>query len=442
MPPPSVTSRLRVLNPFQAFARSGSLSGVLLLLGTGLALAWANSSYHESYFALLDWRFAIGPADHPIELSVLGWCNDALMALFFLLVGLEIKREFLVGELASPRKAALPIAAAVGGMLVPALLYWAINPSGEAAAGWGIPMATDIAFALGILALLGPAVPIGLKVFLTALAIADDMGAVIVIGLFYSGAVQVAPLLVAGGAVAVLALFNAAGIRRLAPYLIVALVLWVAVQDAGIHSTIAGVVLALTIPAHTRINATEFSARARALITEFDQAETGDLLVITSKGQQEAIHALEVTSEAVQAPLLRLEHVLHRLVQFAIMPLFAFANAGIRLVETDAGLAVPITMGVAVGLIVGKPLGILLFSALAVRLGLAARPAETSWRTIAGAACLGGIGFTMSLFIAALAFSSPDLLRSAKVGIMAASIVAGAIGAVAIRQALPKPGGR
>ena len=427
-----------MLKPFQNFARAGSLSGVLLLLSAAVALAWANSPWHATYFDLLDRPFSVGPADHPLELSLLSWCNDALMALFFLLVGLEIKREFLVGELASARRAALPIAAAVGGMVVPALFYWVLNRAGEASAGWGIPMATDIAFALGILALLGPSVPIGLKVFLTALAIVDDMGAVVVIALFYTGTTHLVPLLVAAAALLALVLLNAIGVRRLAPYLLLGIVLWFSVHEAGIHSTIAGVLLALTIPAHTRINAAEFSTRARGLITEFDEAETGDLLVITSKGQQEAIHALELTSEHVQAPLLRLEHSLSGIVQYGIMPLFAFANAGVRVVGTDTGLVMPVTAGVVSGLVLGKPLGILLFSWLAVRFRLAALPGETSWRLIGGAACLGGIGFTMSLFIAALAFEAPDLERSAKIGSIVASTVAGLIGALAVRGALPE----
>jgi NhaA family Na+:H+ antiporter len=429
-------TRFRGLRPFQVFARTGSLSGILLLVSTVVALTWANSPWHESYFALLERRFAVGPAEHPLELSLLAWCNDALMALFFLLVGLEIKRELMVGELASPRRAALPIAAAIGGMVVPALVYWAINPSGAASAGWGIPMATDIAFALGILALLGPRVPLGLKVFLTALAIVDDMGAVIVIALFYTGAVHTGALLVAGAALAVLVLLNSAGVRRLAPYLVVGLVLWIAVHEAGVHSTVAGVLLALAIPSNTRINAAEFSARARGLITEFDQAETGDLLVITSKGQQEAIHALEVTSEGVQAPLLRLEHSLQGVVQYGIMPLFAFANAGVRLTGAESTLIPPVALGVAAGLVVGKPLGILSFSWLAVRLGVATLPAESSWRLVVGAACLGGIGFTMSLFIAALAFDEASLLASAKLGIIAASTAAGAIGAAVLWRGL------
>lgn len=426
----------RVLKPFQDFARSGSLGSVFLLASSVVALIWANSPWHEGYFGILQRRFAIGPPGHPVDLSLLEWCNEALMGLFFLLVGLEIKRELLVGELASVRRAALPLAAALGGMVVPAFLYWAINPTGEAAAGWGIPMATDIAFALGILALLGPRVPLGLKIFLTALAIVDDMGAVVVIAIFYTGSVQAGPLLLAGAALAVLVLLNVIGIRRLAPYLLVGLVLWFAFHESGLHSTIAGVLLALTVPAHTRINAVEFSARARELITEFDQAETGDLLVITSKGQQEAIHALEITSEQVQAPLLRLEHSLHGLVQYGIMPLFAFANAGVRLVGAESALVPAVGFGVAAGLVVGKPLGILLFSWLAVQSGVAALPTGTSWRLVAGAACLGGIGFTMSLFIADLAFNQPSLLASAKVGIIAGSTAAGILAAIVLRRGL------
>ena len=438
--PLAAAARPQVLKPFQDFVRTGSLSGILLLVSAAAALIWANAPRYASYFALLERRFGIGPTGHPFELSLLGWCNDAFMAFFFLLVGLEIKREFLVGELASARRAAFPIVAAIGGMLVPALLYLAFNPTGQASAGWGIPMATDIAFALGILSLLGPRVPLGLKVFLTALAIVDDLGAVIVIAIFYTGTTHVVPLLLAGVTLGALALLNVAGVRRLTPYLVLGLVLWFTVHEAGIHSTIAGVLLALTIPSHTRINAVEFSNRARELIVEFDRAETGDLLVITSKGQQEAIHALEMTSEQVQAPLLRLEHLLHGPVQYGIMPLFAFANAGVRVVGTESSLVLPVSLGVMSGLLLGKPVGILLFSWLAVRLKVAVLPAETSWRLIGGVACLAGIGFTMSLFVAALAFNAPELQRSAKLGIIAASTMAGLVGAFTLRRAIPRTG--
>jgi len=413
---------------FQYFAHTGSLSGILLLVCAALALVWANSPFADTYFGLLEQRIAVGPEAHPLSLTVLEWLNDGLMAVFFLLVGLEIKREFLVGELASPRHATLPIAAAIGGMVVPALVYWMVNPRGPAAHGWAIPMATDIAFALGVLTILGRGIPSGLKVFLTALAIVDDMGAVVVIALFYSGTPAILPLLAAVAAVAVLIAMNKGGVRPVTPYLVVGALLWIALHEAGMHATIAGVLLAMTIPSRTRINAQEFSTHARSLITEFDKAETGDLLVLTSKGQQEALHTLEKATEQVQAPLIRLEHGLQPLVQYGIMPAFALANAGVRLTGEVAGpLLTPVTAGIVLGLVAGKPLGIVLFSWLAVRLRLAALPAATSWGFLHGAAWIGGIGFTMSLFIAALAFNGA-MLAPAKVGILAGSALAGMIG--------------
>ena len=430
---------VKVVRPFQYFARTGATSGVLLLVATAAALIWANSPWYASYEAIWDSPVALSAAGEFLELSLLSWINDGLMAAFFLLVGLEIKRELLVGELASIRQATLPIAAAIGGMLVPALVYLAVNPSRPEAAGWGIPMATDIAFALGVLMLLGPRIPIGLKVFLTALAIVDDMGAVVVIALFYSDSLHLVPLAIAAGCVLLLVVLNASRIRRLLPFLVVGIVLWFALHESGIHATIAGVVLALTIPVRTRINAEEFSSQARGLLAEFDKAETGDLLVITSKGQQEAIHALERASEGVQAPLLRLEHGLQPLVQYGIMPLFAFANAGVRLAGADASPLAPVTLGVFLGLVIGKPLGITLFAWLAVRLRLAALPAETTWRALHGVAWLGGIGFTMSLFIAAQAFGETSHLFPAKVGILLGSTIAGTVGAILLRRNRPAP---
>jgi len=424
-----------VLRPFQHFVRTGAFSGVLLLISAVLALAWANSPWHASYFGVWDERLAVNLAGRSLDLSLHSWLNDGLMAAFFLLVGLEIKREMLVGELASIRQAALPIAAALGGMLLPALLYLAVNPSGSMAAGWGIPMATDIAFGLGVLMLLGSRVPLGLKVFLTALAIVDDMGAVVVIALFYSDAPHLLPLGLSAGCILALIALNATHVRRLLPYIVIGMGLWLALHETGIHPTIAGVILALSIPSRTRINAEEYSARARTLLSEFEQAETGDLLVLTSKGQQEAVHALERASEGVQAPLLRLEHGLQPLVQYGIMPLFAFANAGVRIGGAEGPPITSVTAGILLGLIVGKPAGIMLFSWLAVRLNLASLPPGTSWRFIHGAAWLGGIGFTMSLFIAAQAFGGTALLFPAKVGILLGSTTAGLMGAMVLRGA-------
>jgi NhaA family Na+:H+ antiporter len=299
-------------------------------------------------------------------------------------------------------------------------------------------MATDIAFALGILRLLGPRVPTGLAVFLAALAIVDDLGAVLVIAVFYTSQLALPYLATAGVACAALFVLNRLGVRILTPYMLIGAALWYAVHHSGIHATVAGVIVALSIPVRTRINAAEFSDRMRGLLHEFDQAETGDLLVITSRGQQDAIHAMEATSEGVQAPLLRLEHGLHPVVASGIMPLFALANAGVDLSGLDLGAGRMVTLGVAAGLLVGKPLGILGACWLAIRQGWASLPDKVSWEMLHGAAWLGGIGFTMALFIGGLAFSGTPLEDAAKVGILGASVAAGAVGWVVLHRALAR----
>ena len=418
---------------FRRFLESETSGGLVLMGFAALGMAAANSALAGDYTKLFQTEI--------LGLDLLHWINDGLMAVFFLLVGLEIKREMLERQLDTWPRRTLPLIAAFGGMLLPALFFMLVNAEHpENWRGWAIPTATDIAFALGVLSLLGPRIPLGLKVFLTALAIVDDMGAVVVIALFYSDTLHLGPLAVSLACGVILVGLNATRIRRLLPFLAVGIVLWFALHESGIHATIAGVVLALTIPVRTRINAEEFSSQARDLLTEFDKAETGDLLVITSKGQQEAIHALERASEGVQAPLLRLEHGLQPLVQYGIMPLFAFANAGVRLGGGEASPAVPVTLGVLFGLALGKPLGIMLFSWLAVRLRLAALPAETSWRSLHGAAWLGGIGFTMSLFIAAQAFAGTPLLFPAKLGILLGSTLAGSVGAILLGRKRPAAG--
>jgi Na+:H+ antiporter, NhaA family len=412
---------------------------VLLLLGMAIALLWANSPVGESYFHLWETKLVIGRADSPITMSLQHWINDGLMAVFFLYVGLEIKRELIVGELSTLRQASLPIVAAIGGMVVPALIYVAINAGGDALRGWGIPMATDIAFALGILQLLGSRCPISLKVFLTALAIIDDMGAILVIALFYTSSLYNPALLWALVTLIVLIGLNKARVRHLAPYLLLGLVLWATVLASGIHATVAGVLLALTIPVRTRINAAQFSSLARSLIDEFDRTETGDLQIMSSKGQRDAIHGLESASEAVQAPLLRLEHALASFVAFFILPLFALANAGVSLDGARAPWTSAVGLGVALGLILGKPLGITLFSWAAVRANWSALPREVNWRALHGAAWLGGIGFTMALFIAGLAFERSTLLDEAKLGILLASLGAGTVGSLLVWFAYAKP---
>lgn len=418
----------RATASFADFAESGVLSGFLLIAVTVIALVWANSPWADSYFGLWSTELSIGLASSPVTTSLHHWINDGLMTVFFLLVGLEIKRELQVGELSSRRHAALPMAAAVGGMLVPALLYAALNAGGPGRHGWGIPMATDIAFALGVLTLLGPRVPVGLKVFLTALAIVDDMGAVLVIALFYTSTIVWSAVGVAVAAMALLLAMNRMGIRPLLPYVFAGIGLWAALLSSGIHATVAGVLLAMAIPSRTRINALEFSRSARAFLDDFDRSETGDLLVLTSKGQQEALYSLDSAASGVNAPLLRLEQNLHGPVSFLIMPLFALANAGVSLEGVTGVVADRVTMGVLVGLLVGKPVGVMLFSWLAIRFRLAHFPANVSWQHLHGAAWLAGIGFTMSLFVGNLAFGEGSLLIAAKVGILIGSVVAGTIG--------------
>jgi NhaA family Na+:H+ antiporter len=426
-----VPKRLQ-LNTFQRFFRTETIGASILLLFAVVALVLANSPLAELYERVWQVPLSIGIVNHSVSLTLRQWINDGLMAAFFLLVGLEIKRELVAGELASVKKAALPIACAIGGMIVPAMVYWMFNRTGIGARGWGIPMATDIAFALGALTLIAPRAPIGAKVFLTALAIVDDMGAVIVIAFFYSDAIAWSALGYAAVLLLILIGFNAIRVRHLWPYLLVGIVFWYFVHESGIHGTVAGVLLAFTIPTHTRINAIEFSRKARALLDRFDRTETGDFLVLTSKGQQETLFALEHASEGVTAPILRLEHALHNFSAFVVMPLFAFANAGVRI--TGPVEYASIGFGVMAGLIIGKPLGITAAAFVAVKSGIANLPDGVSWRSLVGYALLAGIGFTMSLFIAMLAFGEGRPVNAAKLGIVAGSFVASVIAAIILKN--------
>ena len=417
---------------FQRFFRTETLGGVVLLAFGLAALVIANSPFAEAYEHFLETPFTLGIVQHDLSLSLHEWINDGLMAVFFLLVGLEIKRELLAGELSSGRQAALPIACALGGMVVPAGMYLIFNFGGSGSHGWGIPMATDIAFALGTLNLVAPRAPIGAKVLLTALAIVDDMGAVLVIAFFYSEVIVWNAL--GGAALTLLVLigFNRIGVRRLWPYLLGGVVLWYFVHESGVHATIAGVALAFTIPTHTRINAAEFSREARSLLDRFDRRKTGDLQVLTSKGQQETLFALEQASEGVAAPILRLEHALHNFSAFIVMPLFAFANAGVKI---DLSMQhAEIGLGILAGLILGKPVGIMTAAFIAVKTGIAKLPQAVNWRSLLGYACLAGIGFTMSLFVAMLAFADTDLVGAAKRGIIVGSLFAGVAGAVILKM--------
>ncbi|HEX5072104.1 MAG TPA: Na+/H+ antiporter NhaA [Gemmatimonadaceae bacterium] len=437
----------RVLAPFRRFARTASASGIVLLAATAIALGWANSPWADSYHHL--WKVTIGGTlgAASFRTTLHHAINDGLMAVFFFVVGLEIKRETIAGELASVKTAALPMIAALGGMLVPAAIYAFTNAGGPGSPGWGVPMATDIAFALGVLALLGNRVPTALKVFLAALAIVDDIGAVLVIAVFYSSGVAWGPLAGAAGLLVLAIAFNRAGVRRPWTYGAIGLALWGTVLLSGIHATVAGVLLAFAIPVRTRVNEREFLAKARRALEAFDRAATvtaedPNVTVLSNVEHHTSLEELETLCQLAQPPLIRLEHALHGIVAFGIMPLFALANAGVTLDAATLGSAMahPVTLGAALGLLLGKPLGIAGFSWVAVRLGLAALPRGASWAALSAVAVLGGIGFTMALFIAGLAFpaGSPrgELLDAAKLGILGASALAGIVGSFLLRRAL------
>lgn len=431
----------RIIRPFQEFAARETSGGILLLFCTVVALVWANSAWAQSYAELWHTPVTVGFGDFTLNRDLHFWVNDALMAVFFFVVGLEIKRELLVGELAETTQAVLPIAAALGGVIVPALIYTAFNAHGPGAAGWGIPMATDIAFVVGVMALLGDRVPLSLKVFLIALAIVDDIAAVLVIALFYTAQIDWAALVTAGMCFGVLILGNRMGVRHPLPYVLLGLALWGAVMQSGVHATIAGVVLAMTIPTRTVLAPSEFVQHGRALLDHFERAAETQSLVMKDEELQSAIEALEDSCEKVQPPLHRLEHGLHPWVTFLIMPVFALANAGVDLRGgLGSGISHPVMLGVMLGLPLGKSIGITLASWLAVRSKIASLPTGVTWNHVHGAGWLGGIGFTMSLFVAGLAFTDESLLTIAKVGILAGSALASIVGSVLLlRGRRPMP---
>jgi NhaA family Na+:H+ antiporter len=427
---------------FQQFTRQQASSGILLLLATLLALVWANSPWSEVYFALWETHLSISLGDLALDESLLHWVNDGLMVIFFFVVGLEIKREILVGELATPRRAALPLVAALGGMLLPALIYAAFNFGRPGQDGWGVPMATDIAFVLGILTILRSRVPVSLKVFFTALAIADDVGAVLVLALFYSS--EIAWLALAAAAVILLALIaiNRMGVRQPLPYVLLGVGLWLAFLESGLHPTIAGVLLAMTIPARTHVRTSAYLAQCNAALGGLGPGNGAGAEGHSGRRQQAAAQTLEVIAERIQSPLQRLERNLNPWVAYLVVPVFALANAGVQLRgNLLQALTLPLSLGILLGLLLGKSLGITLFSWLAVKLGLADLPYGVTWRQLFATSWLGGIGFTMSLFIASSAFQQPALLDLAKLDILVASVLAATIGFVLIVVTSPKQEG-
>ena len=440
-----------LVSPVVKFARMDSAAGILLMVAAALAMILANSPLSEEYKEVLNTKIALGFPGLTLfgksllfEYPLYYWINDGLMAMFFFVVGLEIKREMLVGELATRAKASLPFAAAVGGMVIPALIYFAFNINHpESQRGWGVPMATDIAFAVGVLALVGKGVPTALKVFLMAVAIVDDIGAVLVIALFYTEKVNMAALGLGGAMLAAMILLNFLGVRRPLWYLIPGFILWGAFMISGVHATIAGVLAAFAIPVKVRLDQKEFVARASNLLGEFETAQRMDDDIVNNQMEQHALHNLELACEHVQPPLLRLEHAMYPWVIYFIMPIFALANAGVALgADMKEALTSSITLGIITGLVVGKTLGVAGATFIAVKLGITTLPSGVNWRQIIGVSLLAGIGFTMSLFIGSLAFETVEQENASKLGILIGSIIAGVLGLIFLKTSIPKPSRR
>lgn len=418
-----------ITKPFQRFIQTESSSGVILVIVTIIALVLANSALGEAFHHFWETHIGLKIGDFSIENTLHFWINDALMVIFFFVVGLEIKREILMGELSSVKNAALPIVAAVGGMAVPALIYTSFNLGGPGESGWGIPMATDIAFAIGIMMLLGKRVPLSLKIFLIALAIVDDLGAVLVIAFFYTADLNLMALAIGIGILGIMMVANIAGARHPLVFGLLGIALWFAFLYSGVHTTVAGVLSSLTIPVRTKINGRTFLQTLDHLLRQFKGhcSDTNHLYANTE--QQQILGNMHEVSSKAQSPMHRMEHDTRPLAMFLIIPIFALANAGVVLESELLGsITEPVAIGVILGLFLGKPIGIVLFSWVSIKMNITAMPSKANWRQIIGIGFLAGIGFTMSLFINGLAFEGSNLTELAKMGILAASLISGIVG--------------
>lgn len=429
---------------FLSFLKHRVNGGMVLMIVAVLAMVVANSPWADAYHAF--WSHPVSLqvgsfnlfSHHGEPLTLMAFINDALMAVFFFSVGLEIKREVLVGELSSLRQALLPIIAAVGGMLIPVLLYFALTAGTPAADGLAIPMATDIAFSLGVLSLFGKRVPLSLKIFLTAFAVVDDIGGILVIAFGYTSHLDVAYLLGALGVLLLLAVANRMRVMSRTFYCWAGIVVWYLFLQSGVHATIAGVLVAFTIPSIPCLNVKKYIARIRENVAEFPHFDKSSILL--TPNQIDILKSIESASDRVISPLQFMEDRMHGMVNYLIMPLFAFANAGITLSGAEGAVAGPVTYAIVIGLVLGKSVGIYLFTWLAVRSRVTALPQGMNWQNVAGVSLLGGIGFTVSLFIANLSFGETDevLLNQAKLGVLVGTVLAGVLGYVVLRYVLPK----
>ena len=421
------------VKPAQQFFRKETASGLILLTVTIIAMIWANSAAAHSYHHIGHIPISLKFGELEISHGLIEWIDDGLMAFFFFLVGLEIKREILVGELSSPKKALLPVMAALGGMLVPGLLYYLFNRGHLSIGGWGIPMATDIAFAMGAISIFGKRLPAGLRIFLAAFAIADDLGAVFVIALFYTKGIVLSNLFICGLFMILLAIANFFWIRYTIIYAVLGILIWLYILGSGIHSTVAGILVSLFIPAQGKYDTDKFIQQVKNRLNQFEcEEQSCGYSIFLNDKHQDAVQGIEFDCHNVETPLQRMEHSLHPWVAFVILPLFAFGNAGLTFNEIHFPDALfhPVTLGIIAGLFIGKPLGILLFSYLAVKTKIASMPLGVRWPHIFGAAMLGGIGFTMSLFVSKLSFTSIELLDYSKFAILAASLLSALVGII------------
>ncbi len=426
-----------IKNPFQRFFKIEASGGIVLLIFTLIALIWANSPWGNYYDRLWESPLTIGLGDFVLSKTLIHWINDGLMAIFFFVVGLEIKRELRVGELSSARQAALPIIAAIGGMVFPAVIFLLVDKDPLTKAGWGIPMATDIAFSLGVLSLLGKRVPLSLKIFLVAFAIVDDLGAVLVIAIFYSSGIIWSYLLVGLGLFILLVILNRLKLRITHIYIAIGWVIWFMFLKSGVHPTIAGVLIAFTIPISRKIKLATFYKRMDDNLQQFCEGVDKSTSLTLSNKQLVSIDNMEDEIEHVQSPVQRLEHTLHGFVTYIVMPVFALSNAGVDFhMENFSGLFHSLSGHIELSLIVGKVTGIFLFTWLSVKTGITLLPANVRWVHILGLGFLGGMGFTMSLFISNLAFIHADQLNPAKIGILIGSLFAGIIGYFLLRSTL------
>ncbi|SDP37494.1 Na+/H+ antiporter NhaA [Desulforhopalus singaporensis] len=439
--PVQMVAKIMRTSSFQYFVSKISQAGFLLFGSAIVAFLWSNI-HPESYDHFWHQQLTLQLGSFSLSHSLAHWINEGLMTIFFLTVGLEIKREFLVGGLSDPKRAALPVAAAAGGMVVPGLIYAACNLAGDSISGWGIPMATDIAFSLAVLSILGDRVPFGLRLFLTAFAIADDLGAVLVIAFFYTPSVNLGALGAAAALVVLLFALNRGGVRHSCFYIVCCIVLWFAVAQAGLHATIAGVITAMFVPSSGKYDTDIFLKLVSDRLEKIRCRQDGGCgrSILVNRSHLNAVQEIKLACREVETPLQKLEHGLSSWVGYLILPLFALANAGVHVVGLDLfqALTHPITLGVTLGLLAGKPLGIFIFTFAIARILKAELIQGTTWTHILGAGFLGGIGFTMSLFIANLSFTQGEYLEYAKIGIMIGSFFS-ACGGYALLRWSGKP---